>query len=183
MANDHADSSALPQSGDDIDPLLSRWEDDIKRAASAAARRRMLGNDLLEEIAQEARTRVVRIARRGGPCEEPYIRMVISNATRGAARQEAQSLERLLASDTTHNEPPDGLDVSSSETMSLTKDAVSKWLHGLTARFQAIYDLLYVQGHTQREAAAIIGITQPRVAQLHRDLLRRGRMDLAGLVA
>lgn len=35
-----------------------------------------------------------------------------------------------------------------------------------------IFRLLYVDGHSQREAATIIGSSQPRVAQLHSAMLR-----------
>jgi RNA polymerase sigma factor (sigma-70 family) len=144
----------------------------------------MLGVERIDEIAQEARARVVAIARRGGPCDEPYIRTVVANATRRAAQREAQSLKQLpVAGDATEDEPSDALDVWSSATASLTREAVTEWLRDLAARFQAVYDLIYVQEHTQREAAAIIGISQPRVAQLHRALLRRGRIDLARFVA
>src|SRR3989442_1330328 len=75
------------------EPLLLRWDVDIRRAASAAARRTMLDAQRIEDLAQEARIRIVRLVRRGGPHNEPYVRTVISNAVRQAARRENAALQ------------------------------------------------------------------------------------------
>ncbi len=66
---------------------------------------------------------------------------------------------------------------------SLTTGVVNQWVRAQSAKLQAMYDLLYVHGYTQREAAATMGVTQARVAQLHRALLMRGRIELGDLVA
>lgn len=140
----------------------------------------MLDDERAEELAQEARARVIRLARHGRPRDEAYVRTVIANAVRKAARREARCL--------THLQPDDHVDKDVSrnvddEIPSPTTEAVRRWVRGLSARFQAVYKLLYVDGHTQRETATIIGVTQPRVAQLHRDLLACGRTALADLAA
>jgi len=190
MVDDHRPADPAPYPGssrsddDNIEPLLLRWDLDIKRAASAAARRRMLDRARPEDLAQEARLRILRLARRGGPCAEPYIRTVIANTVREAARREARVLEHLLlADDVGDKQGSEDIAEASSESIACVTDSVSTWIRGLSARLQTIYDLLYVRGHTQREAAAIIGITQPRIAQLHTELVRRGRLDLAEFAA
>jgi DNA-directed RNA polymerase specialized sigma subunit len=40
---------------------------------------------------------------------------------------------------------------------------------------------LYVEDLTQREAAKLMGVTQPRIAQMHRSLLELGREQLIDL--
>ena len=63
------------------------------------------------------------------------------------------------------------------------RDAVARWVNGLSKSLQKLYELIYVKGYTQREAASLMGISQPRVTQLHRQLLQRGRQELAHLAA
>ncbi len=60
---------------------------------------------------------------------------------------------------------------------------VGAWVAGLSPSLKVLHELLYVQECTQREAASIMKISQPRVAQLHRDLLEEGRRNLADLAA
>jgi DNA-directed RNA polymerase specialized sigma subunit len=61
--------------------------------------------------------------------------------------------------------------------------SVRLWITSLPQRFQQVYSLLYVHGATQREAARAMGISQPRVAQLHQELLALGRQGFASLAA
>lgn len=61
------------------------------------------------------------------------------------------------------------------------RDAVRKWVASLPPRMQRVYALLYVEGVSQREAAVRLGLTQPRISQIHQELLERGRADLAHL--
>jgi RNA polymerase sigma factor (sigma-70 family) len=60
---------------------------------------------------------------------------------------------------------------------------VSEWVRSLPPRVQEIYGLVYEQGLTQREVANRTGISQPRVSQIHRQLVERGKQELAALVA
>jgi len=57
--------------------------------------------------------------------------------------------------------------------------AVARWVAILPDRLRAVYEVLYEQRLTQRQAAAIMRVTQPRIAQLHKAILRRGRAELA----
>ena len=61
--------------------------------------------------------------------------------------------------------------------------SVRRWAVDLPTRLARLYQLLYVEGATQREAARQMRLSQPRVAQLHRQLLDAGRRDLASLAA
>jgi DNA-directed RNA polymerase specialized sigma subunit len=59
--------------------------------------------------------------------------------------------------------------------------AVKRFIGLLPDKLRTLYELVYVKGCTQREAAAELGVTQPRVAQLHADLLQRGHQELGYL--
>jgi DNA-directed RNA polymerase specialized sigma subunit len=89
----------------------------------------------------------------------------------------------LLVGDLPLPEHPDTTLEPPSDVLSLATDAIRRWIRSLSARLQAVYHLLYVRGCTQREAATVIGVTQPSVAQLHRQLLQRGRRELLHLWA
>jgi|GEM_PF-2078355 len=67
------------------------------------------------------------------------------------------------------------------DIMAVTK--IRKWLEKLPGNLRAIYEALYVAGLSQREVAANLKISQPRVAQLHQQLLAQGKQDLASLIA
>jgi RNA polymerase sigma factor (sigma-70 family) len=161
--------------------LLLRWDDDIGRAARSASARWGLGPMRADDLAQEARLRVLRVIRRGGPTEEPYLRSVIADAVRKAARKEARAMA-LLSTDnagtdqeTDAPDPSPGIDPSAVD--------VARWLRSLPRKLQALFDLIYARDITQRDISLSLGISQPRVAQLHRQLLQGGRAELAHVMA
>ena len=57
-----------------------------------------------------------------------------------------------------------------------------RWINAQPERDRELIRLLYDAGLTQREAAVRLRITQPRVALLHRRILDRGRVELAGVM-
>ena len=69
------------------------------------------------------------------------------------------------------------------ESAGVPTGAVVEWVATLPNRQREIYRLIYERGLTQRQVAEILRISQPRIAQLHRALLRRGVLDLAARVA
>src|ERR1700684_3147494 len=56
---------------------------------------------------------------------------------------------------------------------------VRRWVDTLKPSLQEIFDLIYRRDLSQREAASTLQVSQPRIAKLHRQLLLRGRTDLA----
>jgi DNA-directed RNA polymerase specialized sigma24 family protein len=56
--------------------------------------------------------------------------------------------------------------------------AIRRWTRCTPIPLQRIYQLLYVEGRTQADAAKQLGVSQPRVAALHRSLLMLGRTNL-----
>ena len=60
---------------------------------------------------------------------------------------------------------------------------IRRWLETLPLSLRNLFALIYRNGLSQRDAARILQVSQPRVAQLHTELLRRGREALAELAA
>ena len=60
---------------------------------------------------------------------------------------------------------------------------VQRFVALLPQREQDVYRLLYVEQKTQAEAAQELGISQPRVNQLHNQIKSQGQTQLAHLVA
>jgi len=52
---------------------------------------------------------------------------------------------------------------------------------GAPPRLREIFNVLYVDSKSQREAAHVLGVSQPRVAALHQRLLVWGRIALQSL--
>jgi RNA polymerase sigma factor (sigma-70 family) len=158
----------------DIESLINTWDSDIKRAARRAAGARGLGYDAAQEFAQAARIALARIAVNADELGTFYVRRVIQNAVRDSVRRDrrmfglAASLDAAAAA---------AVDPATEERSNLI-DWIADWVSLLPRRLNHLYNLLYVQGYTQREAAPLLGVSQPRVTQLHQELLRRGRAAL-----
>jgi len=165
----------------DVESLVRMWDRDIVRAArTVVARDRSLSVDAAEECAQAARQALARIAHRADEVGPFYLRRVIQNAVRDAARRERRTYGRSSPLDKTAAEV--AIEASAEDP----DDAISRvieWTARLPDRFQKLYDLLYVRRWSQRAAAAAMGVSQPRIAQLHRELLARGKAELKPLAA
>jgi DNA-directed RNA polymerase specialized sigma subunit len=77
----------------------------------------------------------------------------------------------------------DDLEAPAAQTQEVATGAVETWITHLPLRLRDIYQHLYADERSQREAAHLMRLSQPRVAQLHRQLLKRGREELAHLAA
>lgn len=156
----------------DIESLLDSWESDIERAAHRVAHNRGLDYDSAQEFTQTARVALARIATRANDLGSFYLRRVIQNAMRDAARRERRMFGTTVPLETDSEfDPP-------SEEQSELVASVAAWVTLLPARLHQVYELLYVQGYNQREAAQLMDVSQPRVAQMHSELIRRGRAEL-----
>lgn len=158
---------------------LDGWDDDIVRAARASARKRGLGADhaLADDVAQEVRLAVALAVRKRGVNDERYLRRVISNTTKNAARQ-SQVMANEVPDEALEELPADfePVDVFAARR-------VRGWIGDQPPQLQAVFRLLYCDDLSQREAATRLGVSQPRVAKLHRQLLERGEADLQDLAA
>jgi len=160
------------------DQALHTWERDIVRAARFHARYRGCDEDTADELAQAARMRVWGALRKGSAAlGSHYIRKVIANAVRTPL---AGDPVLAVASEI---DEADAVDTSLQKSDPLAVDAVRAWLKTLPLRLQRVYQLLFVKEYSQREAALVLGVSQPRIAQLHRALLERGSRDLRQFTA
>ena len=162
---------------------LERWDKDVIRAAAARAASTSAGANIRKDLEQEARIGVLLALRRGKGHIEPYVRRTIVNAITKAAHREMrthivaqQQSSTVLDSTEDHAASHSGNDL-------LAKAALADWVDRLPHKLRHVYEHLYVDGCTQRRTADCMGASQPRIAQLHRDLLSRARVDLVHLSA
>jgi RNA polymerase sigma factor (sigma-70 family) len=160
------------------DQILHAWERDIVRAARFRARNRGHDEDTEDEFAQAARLRVWHALRKTVAVPgSHYLRKVIANTVRTPLAS-----DRALAAASEIDESA-AIDTCLQQSDHLAIDAVRSWINTLPAQLQRVYQLLFVEESTQHEAALVLGVSQPRVAQLHRALLERGSRDLRQLAA
>lgn len=161
----------------DESTFLLAWDDDIRRCARSAANG---DRAYAADLAQQARTRLL-IANRAMPnAPTAYVRTVIANTVRSALHREARSFSARAPM---AQELSEDLEAPAEVLDGRYTAAVAAWATRLPARLKAVYEYLYAEERSQREAAGLMKVSQPRVAQLHRQLLERGRVDLAHLAA
>ncbi len=155
--------------------MATRWDADARRCARRWAG--LVGPHAdQDDLAQEAQIRVLTVVRANARVPERYMRKVIGNAVLAAVHRERQVAEFEPVSD--EAPAPDALEVDVQ-----AERAVSSWVVLLPSRLREVFEVLYEQGCSQREAARLLGVSQPRVAQLHQALLEQGRRDLQHLAA
>jgi len=153
------------------------WHRDIERASRKAAN----GNrDDADDLAQEARLRVMKTFRAKPDAPVPYIRTVISNAVKTARRQQVAGFtsKSAFAAEADENTPaplPDNAEEQDRQ--------VSAWITTLPEPMHNVYRHLYSENLSQRETARLLNLSQPRVSQLHNLILERGRQELTRLAA
>ena len=160
---------------------LQQFDRLIMRSARRASRY-ITGNDgMAEDLAQDVRFHLAR-ALEAERIEEKGIHRLITNALRDRIRFERSRIQL-----TSHNMAElDDRNTLFSLTDSYTTPeilTVAKWIGSLPSRLRAVFELLYRFGYTQREACSALGLSQPRITQLHQELLERGRLDLPALAA
>lgn len=158
------------------DTLVRAWDCDVRCCARRLARALGGSVDDSEDFAQSARIALAAVAEQSPSLDTNYLRRLIRNAVRSAARRDRGRFGPLstgrLDFEDWAAEQQLGEDL---------RDLVAEWRLRLPKRIQQVYDLLYVLAYTQRRAASVMNVSQPRVSQLHAELLRRGRLEFADL--
>lgn len=165
---------------DVCEDILNEYEADIKRAAHSVAFG--LSSTASADIAQEVRCHLYQVIKRCGNLPSPYIRRVIANAARTARLKEVRQTKNSVSLDVNADALQEQKCTLESDSDLFLRKSVAAWVRTLPKRMQQLFTLLYVEGHTQRVAARKLGITQARVAQLHSQLLQRGKLDLIHLI-
>lgn len=157
------------------DNLIAEWDSQIKAVASRYSRCKADRDD----IAQHARLALLKAAAKHDPtCGTPFSHYA-GVAIRNAAKDFARGTKRRRAKWRDDHEIVEPLSPS---TPAVDHLAITEWLAALPTPLRRVHQALYQLGHTQREAACLLGISQPRVAVLHRKLIDQGRVALAGLM-
>ena len=165
--------------------LYSLWCDHAERSALSQAYRFNLQHDelLLEDLVQIGVCALMRGMAKfdpdlGVPFEH-YAKVLITNAIKTelhtVTRREAldRTLSESAAGAALRGDPPPRPDDEAAVTE--VRQRVRAWLLELPPRLQEVFRLLYEEGLTQREAAWRLGVSQPRVAAVHRQLITKGR--------
>jgi RNA polymerase sigma factor (sigma-70 family) len=158
----------------DVD-AVKPWEQDVQRASKRMAVRVRGCHTDGEDFAQEARIRLLIAHRKRGFMQQGYVRRVIRNAVVSAARPSIRR-EQRHANDVDIETIEDSAE---GDNRTGPRDLVVKLVAQLPRRLRRVYELLYVKELSQREAAAKLRVTQPRVAQLHREFLEHARTLIA----
>lgn len=153
------------------------WNGDIERASRKFANGNRADAD---DLAQEARVRVMKTFRAKPDAPVPYIRTVISNAVKSARHKQVTGFtsNSVLSDEVIKNTPVPVSDVGEEQDRK-----VAAWIKTLPMPMQDVYYHLYSENLSQRETARLLNLSQPRVSQLHNQILKRGREELKRLAA
>ena len=151
--------------------FLGRWETPI----SMIARRYVARATDLDDLLQVGRLAVFRAA----ISYDPSLAVPFGNYAKRAIRN--QVIKEALRLKDQRSLEVGTCDVYSGDAKRDERilDFVRLWLLELREPYSTIYRLLYIDGHRQRDAAGLMQLSQPRVAQLHAELLDAGRQSLA----
>lgn len=164
-------------SSEDAGTTLTAWDPYIKKTARAAAQSVGASGDDADEFAQAARIALWRAIENGAPAEVSYRKSIIKNAMRSAIRRERGAFRSLS---TSRDELDEALLRGRDDEALVSR--VSEWARTLPNSLKNIYELLYVQGYTQRDVARKLRVTQPRIAQLHAELKARACQEFLGVI-
>jgi RNA polymerase sigma factor (sigma-70 family) len=164
-----------------LDHILKQCDTLILRSAHRASRY-IIGNDsIAEDLAQDVRFHLAR-ALEEGRIEEKAIRRLITNALRDRIRFEGSRIQLTSPEIAELDDRNTALGVTNSATRPEVL-TVARWVASLPDTLRSVFNLIYRGGYTQREACSVLGLSQPRITQLHQELLKRGRLELAAPAA
>ena len=155
--------------------LIGAWDAPIRVIASRHAPRRSDTDDLRQAGRVAVYWSALRYKASVGVPFSHYAKRAIKNRiTREAARLVGRRRSEVPLDEVPGDQPavmpvPDP-----------RLELVREWTRNLPHPHAAVYRLLYVEGLSQRSAAVELGVSQPRVSQMHKSLLDFGRAELVG---
>jgi RNA polymerase sigma factor (sigma-70 family) len=227
LSRNNSSPSAYPAplaSSEEETRFIQDWDSDVKRSARWNAKLAYLTDSEEDDLAQEARIRLVRLFRGRKVLAPNYLRVVIKNsmltsrsriqgrcnlfrkevhengvvisAREGIVQYDDSSLHAPPIESGESQDEPDIDSESWTGTIRRASEhqiaagpdfldifAVRRWVRQLPDSLRRVYEALYVDAVTQREAAIQLGVSQPRIAQFHRQLLQRAKQELGYLAA
>lgn len=168
----------LPPDRSLVGQFLLLWDKDIVRAAKAYAHRVGASHADAADAAQLVRVQMWKQIKQLSNKPETYVRAAIANAVENAFRTEKGGLNP-----TRSRFRPFDLNQLAVEIDLDLMISVRQWIATLPYHLQQVYQLLYVENRTERDAASIMGVSQPRIHQWRDRLLELGRVGLKELAA
>lgn len=154
--------------------LLDQWEPMIKRIVRRYVHNSSDSDDLLQ-VGRLALWRAANYFKAAAGFQfGHYAKRAIKNNVRREAARLARERSRQWPLDG-NPEVLERLNADEAYRAQVVAEVITERMSALPSDQQAIFRLLYVEGLTQRAAARQLGVSQPRVAQLHRSLLQLGR--------
>ncbi len=172
---------------DSFRSLLEAWEPSIRATArrAIASRYAKTGHestpDLQRDLAQAGRLALWRAVAGFNPSTgHPFVhyaRRAIKNAVQKELGRPSTSSAIYLSPEAEQGDP-------SGQARRNFEQAergilVAGWLRSLPQVLHRIYELLYKEGLSQRQIAGQLGVSQPRISQLHKRLLAQGARHFA----
>ena len=159
---------------DSCSDLVSRWDTVVLNIAAGHTHRHADRDDL----AQAGRLAVIRAARGYDPDRGDFNHYTTRAIRRAVIRESNRLNHQRRLDHSPLDDNPEAIDqlVTGGDRAATL---VTDWIDTLADQQQRLYQLIYVHGMTQREAAVHMGISQPRVAQLRFHLLTLGALALA----
>jgi RNA polymerase sigma factor (sigma-70 family) len=162
--------------------IIAQFEPLITRSARRASYYITGSTNMAEDLAQDVRFHLLRALEAHHIEESAVIRRLITNALRDRIRFERCRIQ-LASTNTSELDDRNPMLKLSDSSCRPEVLSVAKWVSSLPRRLRAVFELIYRSGYTQREASSVLGLSQPRITQLHQELLQRGRLDLSALAA
>jgi RNA polymerase sigma factor (sigma-70 family) len=158
--------------------LINRWEVPIRCIASAHAARTSDVDDLI----QVGRISLYRAALKFNPLADVPFANYAKRVIKHAILKEAARIARQRAFETSLDGISDDGEANQTGLVDRNSqaDLVRRWCQELGEPHATIYRLLYSEGVRQRRAAEELGVSQPRIAQLHKSFLNLARAAFAG---
>ena len=172
-------SSHSNQSDDHFNSVLNELNPYVNKASARISFG--LKTSDKDDLAQEARLRLFQTFQRRPEKDLPYFKRTAVNAMLDVYSSEKSNQLESWELDETSGIISDFTDAATVTDELSMRVSVQNWIIQLPIRLQQVYKLLYIEDYTQREAAAKLGISQPRVAHLHEQLKERGREELQHL--
>lgn len=143
---------------------ISKWDKDFRRAARARTVGFELPSDFAADLEQEARVAVLNALNRYGDAPEQLIRTIVANSILKGSINEARWRR--------HTAPVNAAENICSDFEEPNHDVrlLSALIRTLPSSVQQVFQLLYVEGVSQRIAAARMKVSQPRITHLHKEL-------------
>lgn len=152
--------------------LLAEWEGRIQEMAKRRTRCRATRDD----AAQAGRLALLAAAARFDPSIGKPFPHYASAAIRNGISKSIQRTQRSLSLRDHGGVAPTAVSFTA-QVIPMVRD----WLATLPKVLVDVFLAIYEQGCTQREAARRLGVSQPRVAALHRKLLDHGREEFVAV--